>query len=264
MEGIEHLMENQAFSKRAGSHQEGYVRYGSSYGSGYENICGAPQIVYVPQGRMSESEAGGPATGNVPVLLLLGLYGLLAVFTLARLLTANLTAFQVLQGDPAVTAGKRFRRDLAVGRESFNPGQISKLITAISMTMDREHIGKGSDAKYDISWDNRSTAVSTQSRNQKPQFPLPRRSTQEMPALSKEYRSHVPYSLPVYGVHESKGRYTRNAADCTSPVVYVMSQSDSRTSYAQYGVLGALLAGIPALLSAIATGAPTIITNDNN
>ena len=140
MEGIEHLMENQAFSKRAGSHQEGYVRYGSSYGSGYENICGAPQIVYVPQGRMSESEAGGPATGNVPVLLLLGLYGLLAVFTLARLLTANLTAFQVLQGDPAVTAGKRFRRDLAVGRESFNPGQISKLITAISMTKDREHI----------------------------------------------------------------------------------------------------------------------------
>ena len=93
-----------------------------SYGGAYGSMCGKPHVVFVPEARWSEST--GPSVGNIQHLLL-GLYGLLAVLSLARLvipsLSTSLTAFQVLQGDPAAAPAGRRRRDLSLYKGTWKP-----------------------------------------------------------------------------------------------------------------------------------------------
>ena len=63
-----------------------------------------------------------------------------------------------------------------------------------------------------------------------------------------------------YGSHVSNSGYGN---DCKRPVVLVMQPANMRTN-GNLGMLGGLLAGIPALMGALATGASTYIFNRND
>ena len=88
-------------------------------------MCGKPHVLFVPEARGVEDT--DPGVGNIEHLLL-GLYGLLAVLSLARLvipsLSTSLTAFQVLQEGPCTRGDGNLWRVLSLF-----------LITLIELTM---------------------------------------------------------------------------------------------------------------------------------
>ena len=83
-------------TKPQDSHKSPLFKKIGGYGS-YGSICDKPHVVYVPQPR--GLDIGEHSMGSAQPLLL-GLYGLLALFALARLLIPSLstsaTAFQVV------------------------------------------------------------------------------------------------------------------------------------------------------------------------
>ena len=98
-------------TKSQDSHKSPLIKKIGGYVS-HRSMCDQPHVVYVPQPR--GLDIGERSMGSVQPLLL-GLYGLLALFALARLLIPSLstsaTAFQVLQGDTvAATAGAARRK----------------------------------------------------------------------------------------------------------------------------------------------------------
>ena len=105
-------------------------------------MCGKPQVVFVLEARGVEDT--DPGNGNIPHLLL-GLYGLLAVLSLARLvipsLSTSFTAFQVLQGDPAAAAAAagRRRRDLSLYKGTWKPVESTEAIPDILDRTDHGH-----------------------------------------------------------------------------------------------------------------------------
>jgi hypothetical protein len=202
-----------------------------SYGGEYGSMCGKPHVVFVPEARWSEDTDAG--VGSIQHLLL-GLYGLLAVLSLARLFIPSLstshTAFQVLQGDPAAPAAGRKRRDLALDKGGWKPVESTQ---AIPDNLDRSDHGHG-----DPDIDSYGAPMA--------------------PAVSVAYQGHHKHKTTLahtgYQPHISGN-------DCARPVVLVMPPANRRTNS---GLAGALLAGIPALLGALATGAPTYIFNRND
>ena len=111
-----------------------------SYSGGFGSMCGKPHVVFVGEARGVEDT--DPSAGNV-VPLLLGLYALLAVLSLARLvipsLSSSLTAFQVLQGDPAAPAAGRRRRDLSLYEGTWKPVESTEGIPDILDRADHGH-----------------------------------------------------------------------------------------------------------------------------
>ena len=196
-------------------------------------MCGKPHVVFVPETRGVEDT--DPSVGNIQHLLL-GLYGLLAVLSLARLvipsLSTSFTAFQVLQGDPAAAAAAagRRRRDLSLYKGTWKPVESTGAIPDI---LDRTDHGHG-----DHDFDNYGAPLA--------------------PAVSVKYQGHYQHkTTPAHTGYQPHNPVN----DCPRPVVLVMPPANSRTNS---GLAGALLAGIPALLGALATGAPTCIFNRND
>ena len=161
---------------------------------------------------------------GVVEVLLLGVYGLLALFGLARLIipsvNATTTAFQVLQGDPAGGGGRelqgdpaggggrRVRRSLVLGEAAWNP--LKPL-------------------------ESRRSRVGSNNQGYKPQ------------------------QTKTGGYHHQGYKAGGHQPVCQPLVLYVLPPSRDNT-----GLLWPLLAGIPALLGALATGAPTYIFNRND
>ena len=168
----------------------------------------------------------GVATNHdgVVEVLLLGEYGLLALFGLARLIlpsvNATTTAFQVLQGDPAGGGGRelltdpaggggrRVRRSLILGEAAWNP------LKPLESRKDR---------------------------------------------VGSNNQGYKPQQTKTGGHHHQGYKAGGHQPVCQPLVLYVLPPSRDNT-----GLLWPLLAGIPALLGALATGAPTYIFNRND
>ena len=182
----------------------------------------------------------GVATNHdgVVEVLLLGVYGLLALFGLARLIlpsvNATTTAFQVLQGDPAGGGGRELQVDPAGGGGRELQGDP----TGGGGRQVRRSLILGEAAWNPLkSLESRKDRVGSNNQGYKPQ------QTKSGGYQHQGYK--VGGDQPV----------------CQPLVLYVLPLPPSRDDT---GLLWPLLAGIPALLGALATGAPTYIFNRND